>query len=500
MTTSQQGIDLLEAADLRTHGLNERDVMAALAAAADPGGANPFVTRARLPINVRDYGAIGNGTADDTPSIQAAIDATIGKVSSGRGGVLFFPAGVYRITDTLTIETAIGLTMQGAGRDTIITWSGNSTDPAILIADSQQCMLSDFEIAASSDLAAAVQMKRTGAVSYANRKNRFSNIFINDPTNIVDGFVIGGAGAYDANNDFNLFENCFSSTSRYNFHITHSQSYNNMFINCDAWNGVNGLRVDHGYFQWQGGSMFDHSSYDFYHTGMGYISNQISGVVSEGSQRFLYSVQLAGPNFEVRDCRWSAGGLAADGVFIHFVGPGHLRMIGNTFGDSMAIESIDLLIEYQAGRDRADDYFTGSSFEFVGNLMYTDQATPPNPFTFDPPSFMKNNRYRDESTSQGPEMPVYGQLLTVDAATPDVSSSQQYWTEQNSNATSITDFLKGHWGKELTIVFTTSNTTIVSGSAIRLAGGANFSGTPYDVLTLYHNGTCWIEVGRSVNA
>jgi hypothetical protein len=43
-------------------------------------------------VNVRDFGAKGNGTTDDTKPIQAANDA----VATEGGGTVFFPAGTYR--------------------------------------------------------------------------------------------------------------------------------------------------------------------------------------------------------------------------------------------------------------------------------------------------------------------------------------------------------------------------------------------------------------------
>lgn len=49
--------------------------------------------------NVRDFGAVGNGIADDTAAIQRAIDA---------GGVVYFPAGVY-LSGALYLQSNGGL-------------------------------------------------------------------------------------------------------------------------------------------------------------------------------------------------------------------------------------------------------------------------------------------------------------------------------------------------------------------------------------------------------
>src|SRR4051812_40352213 len=48
---------------------------------------------------IRDYGAVGDGVADDRAAIQRAIDAT------PIGGTLYFPAGTYRVADTLLLRS-----------------------------------------------------------------------------------------------------------------------------------------------------------------------------------------------------------------------------------------------------------------------------------------------------------------------------------------------------------------------------------------------------------
>lgn len=54
-------------------------------------------------FDVKIQGALGDGSADDTASIQAAIDAA----SAAGGGVVFFPPGNYRITEPLDIPSYV---------------------------------------------------------------------------------------------------------------------------------------------------------------------------------------------------------------------------------------------------------------------------------------------------------------------------------------------------------------------------------------------------------
>lgn len=65
----------------------------ALSTPPSPAVLVPTATDILGAFNVRDFGARGDGTTDDTASIQAAIDAC----DAAGGGVVYVPPGVYRV-------------------------------------------------------------------------------------------------------------------------------------------------------------------------------------------------------------------------------------------------------------------------------------------------------------------------------------------------------------------------------------------------------------------
>jgi len=78
--------------------------------------------------NVRDFGAAGDGTTDDTAAIQATIDAALGGVFSGSARVatkaVYLPAGTYKITAPLTFTGAAYLAFYGDNNASRIYPSG----------------------------------------------------------------------------------------------------------------------------------------------------------------------------------------------------------------------------------------------------------------------------------------------------------------------------------------------------------------------------------------
>lgn len=68
------------------------------------------------------YGAVGDGVADDTAAIQAAIDAA----EAAGGGTVRFARGTYKTTATLTIESS-RVSLAGEGSGSTISYTGSGT-------------------------------------------------------------------------------------------------------------------------------------------------------------------------------------------------------------------------------------------------------------------------------------------------------------------------------------------------------------------------------------
>jgi len=95
------------------------DIAVGYAAQTGPTASDPVVRSVQAKLDdqasVRDFGAVGNGTADDTEAINRAMFQLYCRETNTQvRRSLFFPAGTYRITGTLLIPTFAKLMGEGA--------------------------------------------------------------------------------------------------------------------------------------------------------------------------------------------------------------------------------------------------------------------------------------------------------------------------------------------------------------------------------------------------
>lgn len=252
-------------------------------------------------INVKDYGAVGNGTTDDSDAIRAAFTQAI----SGRGAhtssaptvqySLFFPPGTYRVTkedsliftpETGAADQILGLTIEGCG---------NRVSEIFF----------DTTFTANSD------PRRNNLITSANRLRytRFKNLSIRST---------------NAANNFAYFWSRDSDDTNYAYPLYgYGQNQYTMFENIEwrgTWNRVLGLDGDQ--------QANNNSEWTF--------RNCITDTLSNYTDAFLH-VGITNPaannqqdqflNFWMHDCNWAI----ASGTMLLFDRGGSINCIGGSW-------------------------------------------------------------------------------------------------------------------------------------------------------------------------
>ncbi len=161
-------------------------------------------------ISVKDptYGAVGDGSTDDTVAIQSALNAAYGSPSSPHGGLnavanraVCFPPGDYRITSPLLLRSVRGAHIYGAGRFT--TRIQNISGGNVFTTNGfEYSRVERMELVTSgSGVAFDLDWDNTG--STALQSNTFSDLYIEGGTY---GIRIGVSGYMGSENSF---LNCF---------------------------------------------------------------------------------------------------------------------------------------------------------------------------------------------------------------------------------------------------------------------------------------------------
>lgn len=111
-----------------------------------PADMNFLATEVRQPKTVfdakRDFGAKGDGKADDTEAVRRTIEAA---ARAGREAIAYFPTGTYNFNRTIPIENA-ACVIGGNGQHSILLWTGDHSAPALHVKDPQDLRMEYFRI------------------------------------------------------------------------------------------------------------------------------------------------------------------------------------------------------------------------------------------------------------------------------------------------------------------------------------------------------------------
>ena len=122
---------LTEYSDVLSLGRNYtfKGLLAGFTVVTGPDANNPIIRTLQDKlddfVSVRDFGAVGDGSHDDTEAIQRALDRPLGTAGAGGGGssthrTIYFPAGNYVITDTIKLPPFTRMQGEGKTSTTII--------------------------------------------------------------------------------------------------------------------------------------------------------------------------------------------------------------------------------------------------------------------------------------------------------------------------------------------------------------------------------------------
>jgi hypothetical protein len=137
-------------------------------------------TKLRETLSVTDFGALGDGSNDDTAEIQAAIDEAIAR----GGAVVYFPSGTYKVSSGLTI-TGSGVTMRGAGMWATTLQAASTTGDLITSTGQHNC-IEDLYISGANVKATAGYAINLGSGSFQSAVRR-----------VRVGYMYGGIYASD---------------------------------------------------------------------------------------------------------------------------------------------------------------------------------------------------------------------------------------------------------------------------------------------------------------
>ena len=102
---------------------------------------NSLVEIGAYTVYPQAYGAVGNGVADDTVAVQAALNV---------GGVVEFPTGTYKITAELVFPTSKDLIIRGEGHSSLISCEQTDGSDCIQLnaadSDSRLRMIENIKI------------------------------------------------------------------------------------------------------------------------------------------------------------------------------------------------------------------------------------------------------------------------------------------------------------------------------------------------------------------
>lgn len=266
-------------------------------------------------------GACGDGVCDDRAAIQGAIDFAVMDVNAvtnrgGKGAVIFFPEGKYRITGTIVVPHCASLDFVGAGAtpygagalgipDSIIAADFDDHGPVVIFSQAVHNRWTDLQLVAHHDSgsgtpSAIFKTAFSPGNAYVSSVT-FENVYFNSRMNAGPGARAGvgvmlGATPAESNQSEFSFYRCGFFGLDTGVHVVNDQSVDHVFEMCGATNCNTFLHLEQGgnvsfnvgNFNNCGGDGADDWIFHFGAGGPNPGENRIANVrFEDGSKKFL---------------------------------------------------------------------------------------------------------------------------------------------------------------------------------------------------------------------
>jgi hypothetical protein len=458
-------------------------------------------------FNVQSFGAVGNGLADDTAAITAAMTA-----ATLANGFVYFPEGTY-LTTLQTFPAGARTRWIGAGRQKTIVKVADSSGTAISAVYSHLTSEWAGEISAMTidgNGGTGPLVSITGGILFLMRDVVLTN---------VDQTGLRLVSCFDCQFDNVYVEVCGDSTHPcvvLDTLVTGIYGNSaNKFINLHIENGpgVDATMLDLVGFD---PAILNVSSNIF----VGFKAH--GGVADSFPNRPVVRIGANASNNHFYDAIIASGKgtsqVEITGDFNHFYSP--QLAIGATVPPQCAFDLIGggnrILNALIGGATHTVTYFRNAGNENV--VLYPRVTAGPVVYTN---TGQITIRYRDPATGYEISFETLGQRVNsfIDfgsrvsfakgvavAAANDLAFGFGGNLFHITGATQINAVTTSFWqaGSEITLIFDSTptvkhNTAGGAGTAvILLAGAADFVASANDVLTLVYDGTSWYETGRTV--
>jgi len=483
-------------------------------------------------IDVKDYGAKGDGATDDTIRIQAALNT---------GKHVYFPAtaNYYKITDDLLIfgdQIIFGSgvkskILQATAHKNVFkcdkknnvtirdlylygnTSSGATNGIGIYLISSTNIIIDSVKIE-NHEFSGIYGL---GAVADGGNKNiRITNCLIQAGQNVGDAtsddvYFVGELS------DLKVDHNSLLSSNKAGFE--YNGVVGNTALGINVSHNIVKNHVQHGIIAAYGsvGLIKDVKVYkntvdnissstiagaDCYGIGIYVVGSVIYDVVIDGNQVYNCLQNRSEAGSLVQGAISVAGGVTNIKVInnivrninnpgadkysgINISGSDNILLAGNTV-DGTVNKYFDLCIKLDAVATVKvinNDCFYADSWGFlttgaIGHLLMSGNT------------FACCDLHPDVCNDIG---------TYVDGTVAPYIGATHYLHIANTNATTITGLDSGYEGQIVTLSFADNKSTYDRSNSV-LAGGANFVSTQYDTLVLIKHGALWYEISRSVNS